>query len=64
MDTTPVNRRFTNSTMGWNSNSATNWSCSQVGQSEQPRPDPVSRTAAPLTTMVARARSANMVIRW
>ena len=32
------------------------------GQSSQPSPDPVSRTAAPVTTMTIRATSAPTVI--
>ena len=47
-DTSPVTVRFTNSTMAWYSNGATTRSSAQVGQSGQPRPEPVSRTAAPV----------------
>ena len=52
---------LTNSTMGLNENSATNSFCSQVGQSEQPRPDPLSRTNAPVRMMAARDSSAHQV---
>ena len=37
--------------------------CEQLGQSVQPRPDPVSRTVAPVTTMTARDAAATSVIR-
>ena len=63
-DTRPVIVRFTNSTMAWYSSGATSWFSSQVGQSEHPRPDPVRRTAAPVTMMNARAISARRVMRW
>ena len=46
-----VINRFTNSTSAWYSSGATSWSSWQLGQSEQPSPEPVRRTAAPLTTM-------------
>ena len=62
-ETAPVMSRFTNSTMGLSSSGATKRSCSQPGQSEQPRPDPVSRTAPPVTMMKHRATSAISVIR-
>ena len=62
-DTSPVMSRLTNSIMALTSSGATNWSCSQVGQSEQPSPDPVSRTPAPVTMMNARASAANRVMR-
>ena len=61
--TTPVNSRFPNSIRAWYSRSATNRSSEQVGQSSHPRPDPVRRTAAPVTTMVASAHRANRVRR-
>ena len=61
--TTPVNSRFRNSISAWYSRSATKRSSEQVGQSSHPRPEPVRRTAAPVTTMVARAHSANRVSR-
>ena len=61
-DTTPVNNRFKNSIMPWTlSSSGENWPCSHWGQSVQPRPDPVSRTAAPVTTITARATRAATV---
>ena len=62
-DTSPVISRFTNSTIGWNCSGATKRSCSHDGQSEQPRPDPVSRTAAPVTMMNAKPSNAKSVMR-
>ena len=63
IDTMPVINRFMNSTCLWNSSGATNWFCSQSGQSEHPRPEPVSRTAAPVTMMNDSASRANRVMR-
>ena len=57
-DTTPVTSRFTNSTIGWNCRGATRRSFSQVGQSLQPRPEPVRRTAPPVTTIPMSPTSA------
>lgn len=57
--TTPVTSRFTNSIMAWYSSEATNWSSSQFGQSLQPRPDPVSRTDAPVITIAVNDQSAH-----
>ena len=62
-DTSPVMSRLPNSIQPWNSASGTNRSCSQVGQSEQPRPDPVRRTAAPVTTIPASRTRATPQIR-
>ena len=62
-ETSPVTVRFTNSTMAWYSHGATTRSSAQVGQSGQPRPDPVRRTAPPVTTMNARAARARAVTR-
>ena len=62
-ETTPVISRLTHSTIGCSSSGATNCSCSHPGQSEQPRPEPVSRTAAPLTMMKQSATSTTSVIR-
>ena len=61
--TTPVKSRFTNSTRAWYSRSGTNRSSVQAGQSEQPSPDPVRRTAVPVTTMAASDHRANRVSR-
>ena len=63
MATTPVKSRFTNSTRAWYSRSATKRSSEQVGQSSQPRPDPVRRTATPVTTIAASAHRAKRVSR-
>ena len=62
-DTRPVTVRFTNSTMAWYSSGATTRLSAHVGQSGQPRPDPVRRTAAPDTMMKASATSAIRVTR-
>ncbi len=62
-ETSPVIDRFTNSTMAWYSQGATTRSRAHVGQSGQPRPDPVRRTAPPVTMMKARAAAARSVIR-
>src|SRR5579862_5834248 len=51
MPTTEVNTRFQNSIRPWNDAGATNEVAVHFGQSGQPRPDEVSRTAAPLTTI-------------
>ncbi len=45
--------RFPNSTSEWNWSGGVRWPWVQSGQSAQPRPEPVSRTAAPVTTMSA-----------
>ena len=63
IDTRPVMVRLVNSTRAWYSSGATSRSCSHVGQSEQPRPEPVNRTAPPVTMMNTWAASANPVIR-
>jgi hypothetical protein len=59
--TTPVNIRFPNSIIPWYSRSDTNWSSSQFGQSEQPRPEPVRRTLAPVITMIVNDHRAARV---
>ncbi len=48
---TTVTRRLPNSTREWNWRGGVRWPRVQSGQSEQPSPEPVSRTAAPVTTM-------------
>ena len=63
IDTTPVSMRLMNSTWALNCHGATNRSRSQVGQSLQPSPDPVRRTAAPVTTMAQSAHRATTQIR-
>ena len=42
----------------------TNLSGEQFGQSEQPRPEPVRRTAAPVTTMTHNSTSATIARTW
>ncbi len=64
IDTAAVTTRFTNSTMGWSCSGATSRPCSQLGQSVQPRPEPVRRTAAPVITMPTSDTRATKVIRW
>ena len=49
--TSPVNRRLTCSIAACVDETSTSRSSLQFGQSSQPRPEPVSRTAAPVTTM-------------
>jgi hypothetical protein len=63
--TAPVIRRLTHSTMPWVSlaERGVKLSASQVGQVEQPRPDPVSRTAAPVTMMNTSAASVARAMR-
>ena len=48
-------RRFPNSTQAWYCSGATMLVAVQLGQSLQPRPEPVRRTAPPLTIPTARA---------
>ncbi len=64
-DTTPVKRRLTNSITPWEPVSpwGTKLSCSQRGHVEHPNPEPVRRTAAPVTTMIPSATRASSVIR-
>ncbi|NCY16392.1 MAG: hypothetical protein EBX39_06420 [Actinobacteria bacterium] len=62
-ETRPVMVRLMNSTMAWYSSGATYRSDSQVGQSEHPSPEPVSRTAAPVMMMNTSASSASRVMR-
>ena len=49
--TRPVNKRLICSMAPWVVETSMNFSELQRGQSEQPKPEPVRRTAAPLTTM-------------
>ena len=62
-DTTPVIVRFTDSTSALYWSGGTTLPRAQVGQSGQPRPDPVRRTAPPVTTMAKRATTAAPVMR-
>ena len=64
IDTTPVNTRFTNSTIGFSSSGATSRPSLQFGQSVQPRPEPVRRTAAPVTMITPSDTRATSVMRW
>ena len=64
IDTAPVNMRLTNSTIAWPPSAPLGVSRpgSQLGQSGQPRPEPVRRTAAPVTMMTARRKPATSTI--
>ncbi len=57
--TSAVTTRFPNSIMAEYCQGATRWCWEQVGQSLQPRPDPVRRTAAPVTMMNPSAQTVN-----
>ena len=50
--------RLPNSMKAWPSCGVSDWSL-QRGQSWQPRPEPVSRTAAPVMTMSVNSTSAD-----
>jgi len=58
--TTPVNSLLTCSTAPCGVETSTNFWSLQFGQSAQPRPEPVRRTAAPVTTIRHTATSAAM----
>ncbi len=58
-DTAPVTTRFPNSMTAWYCQGATTWLRAQVGQSGQPSPEPVRRTAAPVTMMKPSAQTPN-----
>jgi hypothetical protein len=60
--TTPVNSRFTCSIAAWLLDTSMRRSSLQFGQSSHPRPLPVSRTAAPVTTMAHSASRAPIVM--
>jgi hypothetical protein len=64
-DTRPVTTRLTNSIMACESvaDSGVRLPGSQLGHSGHPRPDPVSRTDAPVTTMRARRTTATSAMR-
>jgi len=59
--TAPVNSRLTCSIAEWVELTSTNLEALQFGQSAQPRPESVSRTRAPLTTMTNKKTSAAIV---
>ena len=59
--TTPVKSRFTCSIAACPDDTSTRRSSLQFGQSSQPRPDPVNRTAAPVTTIATIAPRATAV---
>ena len=63
-DTRPVTTRFANSMFAWTDRDApeVRWPFVQFGQSGQPSPEPVSRTAAPVTMIAARRIAATRVI--
>ena len=64
MTMTTVTRRLPNSTRLWNCTGGVRWPTEQSGQSLQPRPDPVRRTAPPVTTMSAVRTRARTFSRW
>ena len=52
-------RRLPNSTQAWNCRGATTSDAVQFGQSGQPSPEPVRRTAAPETMVRVSAHTAS-----
>ncbi len=56
--TTPVSIRLPNSISAWLESSGVRLVPSQRGQSGQPRPEPVTRTAAPVKTIRVHTTSA------
>jgi len=63
-DTTPVNNRLICSTAAWVLDTSMILSSLHRGQSEQPSPESVRRTSAPVTTMAASdTRDANVMAR-
>jgi hypothetical protein len=50
-----VTIRFPNSISEWNWSGGVRWVFVHVGQSEHPSPEPVTRTAAPVSTIAATA---------
>ncbi len=55
-DPSPVNTRLANSIAGWSESGATTCPVEHVvGHWGQPRPEPVRRTAAPVTTSTTTA---------
>ncbi len=63
-DTSPVIMRLPNSIQAWNwqVGAGRRWLRVQVGQSTQPRPEPVSRTAPPVTTISVSSTTDRPVI--
>ena len=61
--TTPVNSRFTCSMASCPLDTSTKRDSLHWGQSGQPSPDPVRRTSAPVTMIVASATAAASVTR-
>src|ERR1700727_1677693 len=61
---TMVTRRFPNSTRPWNWSAGVRCPTEHSGQSAQPRPEPVRRTAAPVSTMRAVRTRARTSSRW
>ena len=64
-DTTPVTRRFTNSIIAGASviSAGVSAPSEQFGQSVQPRPEPVRRTVAPVTTIAISDAAAKKLTR-
>ena len=60
--TRPVNSRLICSIAAWFEETSMSRSSLHCGQSSHPSPDPVSRTAAPVTTITISATSAPTVI--
>src|SRR5580698_7535625 len=61
---TTVTRRFPNSARPWNCNAGVRCPTEHSGQSAQPRPEPVRRTAAPVSTIRAVRTNARTSSRW
>src|SRR5271168_132724 len=61
---TTVTRRFPNSTRPWNCRAGVRCPTEHSGQSAQPSPEPVRRTAAPVSTMRAVRTRARTLSRW
>src|SRR5580698_6781886 len=61
---TTVTRRFPNSARPWNCNAGVRCPTEHSGQSAQPRPEPVRRTPAPVSTMRAVSTRARTSRRW
>ena len=59
-----LTRRLPNSTQAWNWSGATTLVDVQAGQSLQPRPEPVRRTAPPLTMPIAKAATEIAALVW
>ena len=59
-----MTRRLPNSTRPWNWRAGVRCPAEHEGQSLQPSPDPVRRTAPPVTTMSAVRTRASTFSRW